>query len=249
LHQERDCANRLRQIGLGIHTYANSYGYYPTGTVPGSIKSPAERLSWVTQILDYQDIEGVGVLFDADQPWTSLANLKPPQRYAKEVPAEVSAVGEYDLPSYTFRCPGEVTRPSPGLPTPLDYVGIVWLGDNAATLLIGHPRAGIFGYDRIRRPEDVKDGLAQTTMIAETTFQTGPWTAGGPTSVRGVDPNSKPCIGRGQAFGGAHRGGAMGAFAEGSVRFIAEKVDSRVFEAHATIAGGERNVEPSRGNV
>lgn len=40
-------------------------------------------------------------------------------------------------------------------------------------------------------------------------------------------------------FGGAHPGGAMVAFADGSVRFLLETIASGVFEAIATVAGGE----------
>ena len=76
--------------------------------------------------------------------------------------------------------------------------------------------------------------------IAETTFANGPWTAGGPATVRGLDSRRQPYIGRGRQFGKAHRGGAMVAFADGSVRFVKESINPRVFEALSTIAGGEQ---------
>lgn len=88
--------------------------------------------------------------------------------------------------------------------------------------------------------EDIKDGTSTTMLLAETVSIRGPWTAGGPGTVRGLDPSQQPYIGAKRQFGGAHRGGAMVAFADGSVRFLSGSIDSKVFEALSTIAGGER---------
>ena len=100
-------------------------------------------------------------------------------------------------------------------------------------------RAGVFGYDRQTREADIKDGASETMMLAETTSANGPWTAGGPATVRGLDPRRPPYLGPGQQFGGAHRGGATVAFADGSVRFIGESIEPSIFEALATVAGRE----------
>ena len=89
------------------------------------------------------------------------------------------------------------------------------------------------------RLQDIADGTSHTMMLIETRRALGPWTAGGPSSVRGVDPATRPYIGRGHPFGGYHPGGANVAMADGSIRFVKESVDPKVFEAAATIAGGE----------
>jgi prepilin-type processing-associated H-X9-DG protein len=135
-------------------------------------------------------------------------------------------------------CPANRSRLVAGLPDPIHYVGIAGVGPDAPTLPIGHPRAGAFGYDRQVRLADLKDGGATTLLLVETTFQNGPWTAGGPATVRGLDPARQPYFG-GHQFGGAHPGGTMVAFADGSVRFLPETMAPKVFEALATIAGGE----------
>ena len=44
----------------------------------------------------------------------------------------------------------------------------------------------MWGYDRRTRPEDVSRGLAETMLLAETALDNGPWTAGGPPTVRGI---------------------------------------------------------------
>ncbi len=77
-------------------------------------------------------------------------------------------------------------------------------------------------------------------MVIETTRNHGVWTAGGASSVRGVDPETRPYIGHKRPFGGYHPGGANVLMADGSVRFVRETIDPRVFEAISTIAGGEK---------
>ena len=76
-------------------------------------------------------------------------------------------------------------------------------------------------------------------MVIETAKDNGPWIAGGPSTVRGLDLSGLPYLGRNGQFGGTHRGGANVLFADGSVRFIHESIHPQVFEDMATIAGGE----------
>jgi hypothetical protein len=133
------------------------------------------------------------------------------------------------------RCPESI---NPG-PIATSYVGIAGLGTDSPFLPANHPRAGVFGYDRRTSLADIKDGTANAMMIAETASETGPWLQGGPSTVRGLDPAEQPYLGPGRQFGGLHGGGAFIALADGSVRWIKESIDPRVFEALSTIAGGE----------
>ncbi|HEV3167638.1 MAG TPA: DUF1559 domain-containing protein [Isosphaeraceae bacterium] len=96
----------------------------------------------------------------------------------------------------------------------------------------------MFGYDRSTQLSEITDGTASTMSVIETTSG-GPWTAGGPSTIRGLDPSRKPYIGPGRPFSSPHRGGVNVLFADGSVHFIRQSVNPQVFEAMATIAGGE----------
>ena len=136
-------------------------------------------------------------------------------------------------------CPANHFKVRSGVPGPIHYVGIGGLGIDAPTLPGGHPRAGVFGYDHQTRMVDIKDGASTTMLLAETTFANGPWTAGGPATVRGLDPERQPYVGPDRQFGGSHRGGAMVAFADGSVRFLRGTIAPGVFEGLSTVAGGE----------
>jgi prepilin-type processing-associated H-X9-DG protein len=139
-----------------------------------------------------------------------------------------------------FHCPGNEAVFDAGGRELTSYVGIAGLGPDAAALPVEDPRAGVFGFDRLTPLDAITDGTATTMAAAETAESNGPWKAGGPATVRGLDPSRRPYIGRGAQFGGTHRGGAMVAFADGSVRFIRATIDPKVFEALSTIAGGER---------
>ena len=54
-----------------------------------------------------------------------------------------------------------------------------------------------------------------------------------------MDPAQAPYIGRGRPFDGNHPGGVNVLYADGSVRFIKESIDPKIFEALSTKSGGE----------
>jgi hypothetical protein len=74
-------------------------------------------------------------------------------------------------------------------------------------------------------------------LVATTGEISGHWMAGDRGTVRGLDPARTPYVGKSRQFGRV--GGAALLFADGSVRTIGESVAPRVFEAMATIRGGE----------
>jgi prepilin-type processing-associated H-X9-DG protein len=100
--------------------------------------------------------------------------------------------------------------------------------------------AGVFGYDRKTRLKDITDGVSTTLLLIETATENGPWTAGGRPTVRGLESNGVPYIGRQAQFSSFHRGGVTNAlFADCSVRALRDGVAPEVLEALATIAGHE----------
>jgi prepilin-type processing-associated H-X9-DG protein len=230
------CRIAVSELARAVCEYQQLLGAFPPGTVAGGSMPPEQRLSWVTLVVRYQN----PYLFDADRAWDDPENRLPRVRSMTVSGQEemVSSMTPAELlPGLS--CPANHFRLAAGLPYPVHYVGIAGVGMDAPTLPIGHPRSGVFGYDRPTRLADIKDGAATTLLLVETTFQNGPWTAGGPATVRGLDPARQPYFGRGHQFGGAHPGGTMVALADGSVRFLPETIAPKVFEALATIAGGE----------
>jgi hypothetical protein len=85
-------------------------------------------------------------------------------------------------------------------------------------------------------------------VIIETGFKNGPWTAGGPSTVRGIDEEDTPFIGEGKQFGIKHRSDkffrtnpllALVAMGDASCRTLSESIQPETFRALGTIAGGE----------
>ena len=247
------CQANLRNLALAVQGHAlagrdysvqgnpKGNGAFPPGTLPGGPLPPEQRVSWVPLILPWADwCQNWHFFFDTNRPWYASENCLPRiHSYDPSSPETIeAATAPPQLPGYIL-CPTNRSKVPPGMPHSLPYVGIAGLGYDAPSLPSGHLRAGVFGYDRQTRIADITDGASETMMLAETTSANGPWTAGGPATVRGIDLKHQPYIGRGRQFGGAHRGGTPVAFADGSVRFIREAIDPSIFEAIATIAGRE----------
>jgi hypothetical protein len=233
-----ECQNNLKQVGLAIHHYRDMYGRFPAATMSNPDLPPERRLSWLLAIIPF--VESTRIFKDADKEkgWDAEENRP---------------IAVIDFGVYLCRAnPERHAESGEGL---THYVGIAGVGRKAATLPLGDPRAGFFGYRRGRsikgkndppwerfqgiRLEDIEDGVENTVMVVETNSENGPWLAGGWPTVRGLDPGGPAYLGKGGQFGSFHRHGSNAVFANGSVRFLADSRDSKVFEALATIAGKE----------
>lgn len=228
------CTNNLKQLGLGFHNYAAANGeVLPYGTVVNRALPPEKRLSWYLVIWSYLD--QVIFLFNLAETWEANENF-----LVKTKDGETGRIYSHPDGSGGMRCPSNrlpTNVKGPGLNS---YIGIAGLGRDAPILPKSDRRAGVFGYDRQIALADIKDGTASTMIVAETNLANGPWTAGGPATVRGLDPAKTPYIGEGRQFGGSHPGGTIVLFVDGSVHFIRDTINPRTFEAFSTIAGGEQ---------
>jgi prepilin-type processing-associated H-X9-DG protein len=205
------CQRNLMLIGHALGDYAGPHGPYPTGTRPNRALPPDRRLSWCVTLLPGLQESSLYERIDKDMAWDASANR--------------AAVNE---PVRWFLCPA---HPDP-LPVtaPAYYVGLAGDGRDAAELPTGAPQAGLFGYDRRVRPEDLSRGVSPTAVVAETAAGVGPWAAGGPPTVRGLDtsPGHAPFLGPGGQFGGLHCGITHILFADGHVEAVNDGVDPEV---------------------
>jgi prepilin-type processing-associated H-X9-DG protein len=213
------CTNTLRLLGLAVHTYYDTYKYLPPGTMANPSLPPEKRFGWPFLIFPYQESENITTRCNKDKPWDAEEN-----KFAALV--------------RPYRCPS-VEWPPNSTYFATDYLGIAGVGKDAATLPKDDPKAGIFGYDRKITFNDIKDGTHLTLMVVETAWPHGAWTAGGPDTVRGLDPEDSPYMGAKGPFGGNHNGGTNVLLADGSVHFLKAPFDPVIFEAMATYAGGE----------
>jgi prepilin-type processing-associated H-X9-DG protein len=226
-----ECANHQRSIGVAVKTYCDTHeDTFPVGTVVAPRLAPAQRLSWLAAILPYLDEGRTGA-----RPWQGLAGQLHP-----DLPWDDPANQADRARIRTFLCraaaAAEVFQP-PGLTT---YVGLAGINPDAATLPKASPRAGFFGYERTITPADLLAGSSFTMTAIETGQDNGPWAAGGPATVRGVDPDQSHYLGRGRPFGGLHQGGTNILWADGSVRFTSDSFPAAEFRAQATLVGHSR---------
>ena len=216
------CMNNLRQIGIGLQSNYDAYGSFLPAVVPAERLPPEKRLSWQYDVVGFT----LGLM---DRSWG--------QNRLKPWDDESNSLAWHLQPPWSF-CPAIPNPRDLPPPMPTSYVGVAGIGEDAASLPGKHPRIGLFGYERVTRREDVTDGLETTLAVIETAHDNGPWLAGGPATVRGLDP-SRPYLGQGNQFGGTHRRLTAALFADGSVHLLADSLHPRTFEALATIAGDE----------
>jgi prepilin-type processing-associated H-X9-DG protein len=212
----------LRQLALTIHNYHNTSNRFSPAAKPNPNLSVEERLSWIYLIIPYVESSPLYSKFDGSKGWADEEN-------------RFGALMNYRI----IQCPSYPDRPPSSKFMPTHYLGISGVGKDAAELPLDDPNAGFFGYERKISFKDIKDDHSTTMMVMETAWASGAWTAGGPSTVRGLDPEGRPYLDVPGQFGGNHPGGANAVFVDGSVHFLPSSIDPRVLEAMATVAGGE----------
>jgi hypothetical protein len=194
------CQNNLHQLGIGVANYGDTNNHYPPAAMP-NVGLPVEsRISWLVDMLPYVEANDIYSRMDKKKGWDAEEN-----RFAALVIFR------------TFHCPGYPERPPVSTLCPSHYVGIAGFGADSADLPSDDNRAGFFGYGRTLRKKDLARGESQTALATETSAAQGAWTAAGPATVRGFDPNTA-------RFGGNHRARCQVVFADGSVRLISAKM-------------------------
>jgi prepilin-type processing-associated H-X9-DG protein len=192
---------------------------FPSGTLANPNLPPEQRLSWQVILLPHIGKEPLQKQFDLSLGWQAEANHN---AVCTQVPV--------------YLCPSAY-RPVPAdQPAQNNYIGMAGLGADAPKLPQTDPRAGFFRYDDATKAGSLQRGLSYTMTIIETTSDVGPWAAGGPSTVRGLEVDAVPYIGRDRQFGGAHPDGANASFADGSARFLKWNMSPTSFQAMITLA-------------
>lgn len=222
LAERTRCADHMRVVAARISEYAQHEKAFPPGTLFVKDRPPEKRLSWVVPLLPGFGHPDEAKQIDRSEPWDAPINRP---------------MGAVLVKSLV--CPALIDATTVDGYGALHYPGIAGVGPDAATLDRADPHAGIFSYDTPTPVGSVKDGTSNVLLLLETARNIGPWIAGGPTSVRGVDPKEQPYLGEGRPFGGTHRGGANAAFADGGGRFLSEKISPTVLEMLAAMADGQ----------
>ncbi len=210
-----------RHLAETLRTYAGAQDpkRFPAGAASGARSlGPETRLSWIAEL----------VPFLGHKDW----DLKPVYNWNSPVNQR-----------FTQRPLPEVVNPALGPATAGDYpvtqyVGAAGVGEDAAGLPPEDPRAGVFGYERQTRQQDLIRGGANTIAVLGVQDRCGPWAQGGRATVRSL--TQRPYINGPDGFGSGQIDGMVVGMADGSARFLSDKTDPEILERLVTVRGGDK---------
>jgi hypothetical protein len=259
--------SRVHELGDAIRAYSQDKQQFPRGTADrrptaeraGLPFHPNQRVSWLVDLLPYLGAGEYASLrrhINDQQSWRDKSKESAGKSSRDKVEMNNLVAAETLIPYFLAGKSPETTWwvSYPGMELPVastHFVGVAGVGLDAANYVPNDPavakKIGVFGYDRITRLEDIKDGLENTiVMLQVPTDVKAPWLAGGGATIRGV-PETDPIqpfvcpgveyTGPNDAFKGKQ--GTLAIMADGKVRFIAKDMDPEKFKAMCTIAGGE----------
>jgi len=255
------CSNNLKQIGLGLHMYHDTFrrlppgwwGFDPSTGQPHWFGLPG--WAWSAAILPYMEQTAVQEsLVHSDLPIWDPANDE-----ARVTVLEIFRCPSDDAPE-TFELKdasgsGAPCLGSPPFPVELatnNYLGVFGTVDFhlvcPGTTCVGD---GTFVLNRGMRFADIHDGLSNTLVVGERSSELAPSTWVGvvtcgehaPARVCGVSsyaPNSeKQPLHYFHNFSSQHPSGTQFLAADGSVKLIAETIDESTYHALSTRATGD----------
>ncbi len=224
------CLNNLKSVGCALHGHLLARRTFPVGCrewrAPGR-KGPERCLAWSCRILPWLEDQHVADQIDDGKPFDDMANAA-----AASTPLAVfrcASADRFDL------LVGGLGRS--------DYGGV----NGERIRSPNTPEKGVLIHDRAFAERDIADGLSHTILVGE--CASGAWADGQWINGRNLFD---------QAYAvnwptwedelrSRHPGGAQALFGDGSVRLLAETLDTRVLAASCTRAGGE--IESSQGAV
>lgn len=232
------CQDNLRRVGLSLNQYADGKERFPPAVLGPRDLPPERQLAWTCEAvpllatapkegpkpgkaqLDHlaKHFEKIAGLIDRSKAWDD--------------PANAAAVG---TPIRFLLCPAgpdfDPNRP----PGRTNYVGLSGIGPHAAALKRDDPRAGLFGYDRGVKFDEITRGTSHVLMALETGRDVGSWLAGGLPTLRELEPNAERYAGPDMPFGGLHPRLTNALYVDGSARSISDGVEADVLRRQTTL--------------
>jgi len=265
--RKSQCANNLKQIGLGMHSYLGAYKAFPPGytsTVLADHDDGGPGWSWGARIMPYLEEDAAY----AEINFTSTKQIRSP---------EYENVRLTSVP--IFICPSdELFEPIIDIPSKSSTLIICKMaaGNYVASAGTIRPTCklcrdvfdGVFGRNRAIEPEELQDGLTKTIAVGERAshwsratiwgvlpnskvrdnqntklFAAGPAFVLGTTFNKGFNIETNDDMDHGtedtfaESFGSRHPGGAFFLFCDAGVRFIFDDADPAIMNALSTRDG------------
>ena len=252
----------LHPLADAVKAYTEKYKSFPRGTsdrpihsVVGLAYPPQKRVSFFSELLPFMDRSKSLVGPDRSIGWAEEKLLSgkwidkesgersPDSEVLSNIQASGNWVPELLVPYYP---PASWRATSPLAPNSVfggtNWVAVAGVGVEAARLdpsdKDAAKKVGITGYAWGSKTEEVTDGLDKTIYLIQVPPGLArPWAAGGGATVMGLNEKNPMAD-----FAHPRPDGERGAHAimgDGTIRWIPEKIDPKVFMALATRAGGE----------
>lgn len=171
------CKNKMRQIGLALHNYHDSYRTFPPGVVlseAASATCPPEGgtddvfSTWTVSLLPYLEEESLYQQFDFSLPIASRFNRITGR-------AQHNGMIAFSGTPAIYLCPSD-PRLAPGV-VHIDYAGVMGGGESGAPPAVCEGGAGRLYFDNgfffmnsAIRMGRVTDGTSNTYLVGETRF-------------------------------------------------------------------------------
>jgi prepilin-type N-terminal cleavage/methylation domain-containing protein/prepilin-type processing-associated H-X9-DG protein len=251
------CQNNLKQIGLALHNYHDTYQKFPSGFYNSGADGYLLYTTWEVQILPMLEQTA---LAQQTRAWL-IAN--PGNPWQASNPSIAATVPMFICPSNPR--PKVIDAGSSGIGAPVSLTS--YLGCAGTTS--GNPVSadGVLYADSKIRLTDITDGTSNTLLVGErpasTDLQWGWWPAaygtsgagdgdcvlgsrdaalalylGAPATNVGLRPGNLNYQGDAAHWWSAHTGGVNFLFADGSIHFLSYDADS-ILPQLSTRASGE----------
>ena len=255
------CTNNLKQIGLGLHNYHGTYGYFPPGFTSQALTVNGDSLGpgwgWAAHLLPYVEQDPLYKTIRLDLDIAHPANAAP---RVQSLPVYLCPSDNPPGPTFT------VVSDDAGAPIcPVAFANYVGVGGTYEVTDFPDTNTGVLLRNSKYRVTDITDGSSNTLMVTERHSGRSPMTTWVGAVTNSINPPRNPgyddeepatlCLANiGEPADGRtpnnpldhvedpssrHPGGVNALFGDGSVRFIKNTINPVTWSALGTRAGGE----------
>jgi prepilin-type N-terminal cleavage/methylation domain-containing protein len=263
------CQNNLKQLGLGFNNFHATYGCFPPGALSGAtdnvtlsnarrvgVITPGVIHSWSPFLLPYIEQQNIYNQYSFTVNWNNSINQA---AIANQIPVFLCP----SVPNSANRvCTGGGVNNPPSDYAPNNAYSSALATAGYCDVVADYN--GILQVNRCYSIPEVRDGTAQTILLSECAGRPDRWVGGklvtpgggqdggwanrdneyivhgakSPTDTAAPGPCHTNCHNGNEVYS-FHQGGANHVFADGSVHFIRENMDIRLFVRFVTRQAGD----------